>query len=161
MKKCIISLALLAAFSSCEKQNQIVKENSTTDHSSHNNTRAKGVFEYSVTFTAGHPASQCHGQGACFNYTPGYWPNYVHIPCQGTGKDCEHTIKISIGFGQTNAIGKIPGYDGDMFLMPNRSLWIQAESLYLNIPQQTLLKVDGGYQFNNLSLTDQPVFENL
>lgn len=161
MKKCIISLALIAAFSSCEKEKQIVKEISTTNTNPNNsNIKAKGL-DIKVDFTAGHPASQCHGQGACFNYTPGYWPNYAHIPCQGSGKDCNYTITIGTGYTQSHAIFEISGYEKDTFLMPSRSLHISEKNAYLNIPQQVVLKVEGGYQFNNLSLTDQAVFENL
>ncbi len=161
MKKCIISLALIAAFSSCEKEKQIVEENSTTQPSYKNKVRAKDIFGGKVKFKAGHPSSQCHGQGACFNYTPGYWPNYVHIPCQGIGSDCEWELSFGIGYSESNAVFEISGYDKDTFLMPDRSLHISEESVYLNIPQQVVIKVEGGYQFNNLSVTDQPVFENL
>lgn len=161
MKKCIIplSIAFLALSASCDKQNQVVAEKSTTNNNS--NVKAKGV-SIKLQFKAGHPSSQCHGQGACFNYTPGYWPNYAHIPCQGFGSDC--SWEISIDPSATNmetGVFAITNYEEEVFLMPDRSLLIPESNVYLNIPQQTVLKEDGGYRFNNLSVTDQPVFENL
>lgn len=164
MKKCIISLsiAFLALFASCDKQNPVVAENSITKtNNNSSNVKAKGVG-VKLKFTAGHPSSQCSGQGACFNYTPGYWPNYAHIPCQGYGSDCSWEISIDPAITKMEtAIFGITEYERDTFLMPDRSLLIPDESVYLNIPQQAVLKEAGGYRFNNLSVTDQPLFENL
>lgn len=162
MKKCIIpfSIILIGLFASCDKQNQVVEEISTSNTNNNSNVRAKGA-EIKLSFPAGHPSSQCNGQGACFNYTPGYWPNYVHIPCQGSGKDCNWELVIGTGYSQSNHVFEIPGYNRDTFLMPSRSLLIPNEDVYLNIPQQAVLRVEGGYRFNDLSLTDQPLFENL
>ncbi|OJV50468.1 MAG: hypothetical protein BGO31_13970 [Bacteroidetes bacterium 43-16] len=161
MKKCFIpfSIAFVTIFTACDKQEQIIDKTTTTTSTNDSNVRAKGIG-VKLQFKAGHAASQCHGQGACFNYTPGYWPNYVHIPCQGNGTDCSWEIEVGTGYGTSSTVSEIAGYAEETFLMPSRSLFIPEASVYVNIPQQVLLKEEGGYRFNNLSYTNRPIFEN-
>lgn len=121
-----------------------------------------------VSFDAGHPASQCHGQGACFNGTPNYFAHWVHIPCQGPGKECHWELSIDIGLvvalledAPHDINMPITDYHEPEFMMPERSIFIEETNKYMNIPKQVLQKnEDNTYQFKNVIVSGSPIYTN-
>jgi hypothetical protein len=96
-----------------------------------------------------------------------------HIPCWGSGSECNYTATIEVGFKASNGI--VEGVtmdlnnenDLEILNMPSRSCKIQDENLqnmYFNIPAQTI-KIDNFnpnknnlYALKNCSITKDPKF---
>ncbi len=152
---------IASTFIACQKAEKNTERNLTP-------ISGKGEVTYKVSFDAGHPSELCHGQGLCTGFIAGHQPRWVHVACQGPGKECHHEITISIPIfrevyesGPTDVHMPIVNYSGDEFLMPDRSLLIAETGKYVNIPKQVLEKDNAGsYIFKSVIISDTPKYIN-
>lgn len=165
----VVCMAAATAFIACKKETSTSQSSGPAKLQTIGAGAPGGSVKVKLSFNAGHPASQCHGQGACFNATPNWFAHWVHIPCQGYGADCHWEIEMNTGVIQnmpedqpTDSHLPIVDYSGSEFGMPDRSLYIEETNQYLNIPKQIAQKdEEGTYLFTNVVLSATPMFENI
>lgn len=170
-KKLLIAMtitytSIACTFIACQKEESISK--SLSSQSASKTRSAQLEASVGVSFDAGHPSSQCHGQGACFNGTPNYFAHWVHIPCQGPGKECHWDLSISLSKFKSlkedepkDIEMSLVNYSDSEFLIPDRSILVQETNQYLNIPTQVLQRnEDGTYLFKNVVISNTPKYIN-
>ena len=113
-------------------------------------------------FYAGHDGNNCPG---CIMING----KLYHVECQGVGRKCAVTTRVSIA--QTGTVVTATTTDtfgltsGNFFFMPDRSLDYEDEKgnhLFLNIPSQTVYRDTTTLQFTftGLSFSNTAVYGN-
>lgn len=134
---------------------------------------------YKVTYKAGHKESQCHG--TCRVWVDMFTGvHFFHLPCMGFGSDCEHTIEITVGTGRAadlsgNVVTMNSPYEATMsfvglctepiFAMPARSIYVENEGVFINIPEQNSRMITGAdgritYSLHNVTVTSVSLYVN-
>ncbi|MDL2238985.1 hypothetical protein LJC69_03780 [Bacteroidales bacterium OttesenSCG-928-K22] len=130
------------------------------------NTNTKSYYgSYEWTVRVGHSATNCSG---CI-YIEGM---LRHVDCTGEGSACSVEAKVYISSSQakSNFYTAITENEyeltvEDIFLMPNRSLYVGMDGnkeIWLNVPEQLVTRdqISEQFEFEGLFFTDEPVFEN-
>jgi hypothetical protein len=138
----------------------------------------KLLFEYTITFSAGHKSADCGGVGElCLTqFYPSVWGlTACHIPCWGSGSDCQHSFKIGLAPASTapdvydGQLDTEDHFNGPTLNMPDRSCEIEVESQtrWMNIPSQVVAIQDYNenspphlYNLENITITEEPIFEH-
>lgn len=165
MKKTLfmVSVLLLCA---CQQTDKNIETNSMKQHRLiplESSEKTGGLFQMS-TFV-GHSSSQCNGCVLLGN-------EWIHVPCVGFGNICTADAILNIepveGSNTYTAttLDTTALTDGDLFLMPDRSLLVTAslfgKSTWLNIPEQLVFRDPNTQQFTftGLFYTDYQYYNN-
>ena len=125
-------------------------------------------IEITIRLRVGHNASEC--DNSCVSIIAN---QNTHVNCQGRGNACPVTIKI----GEITSPGKSPTFNAvvdslweptneDSYMVPARSLVIldtpDGTPLYLNIPEQTLLRdsITNRFSFSGLFISESAAYSN-
>jgi hypothetical protein len=152
---CLLTVFVLAFIISCDKsegsstsdlntntENSDLKQNEATWISSNDNSKESSLIRIKIFL--GHTAADCGN--ACVKI----FGEPVHLDCRGTGNVCNHNVTVRVSEETTNGEFMLTLTDEDafgdfeIFPFPNRTLRItnpqNNSELWLNIPEQTLLK---------------------
>lgn len=161
MKKFFFYLFCFIFILGCSK-----KEVINLSHSSDGNTielisDGKGM-SYIGKMQMGHSANGCNGC-AVINGTK------VHLACTGYGTECSSNVAFTLTATREHndyyatVLNPDEFTDYDVFLMPERSLYIVGSNgEFLNIPEQTVYKDEetGTFIFYDIFFSEGQMFEN-
>ncbi|MDR2011391.1 MAG: hypothetical protein LBQ22_13005 [Bacteroidales bacterium] len=118
---------------------------------------------YLLITKSGHLANGCSGCVKVGDY-------YMHVDCSGAGNACNLSAGIALynangNFYDAITIEENELTDNDIFVMPDRSLYVGEEDnqqVWLNIPGQLSVKdsESGQFVFNDVYFSNNKVFEN-
>lgn len=161
MKKIVFAIIMGLTITACsEKESQFQK---TSEHTATLlASDSKQATNYFILAKCGHLAKDCNNScttsgGLIF-----------HVDCTGAGNICDIAGYIAVtpmpnsNFYQAVTTGKGDFTGGDFFLMPDRSLAIEGDEYFLNIPEQLIFRdsVSGQFTLNDLFYTNYQYFDN-
>jgi len=172
----IAMFAIVLFACSCNKSD-LITSSDLSDNESNNDSKQNAATWFSsgengskfwflkINIKVGHTIEQCGGDCVKMFGEKG------HIDCRGFGNVCNHIVDAQViqtsGGGIILALVNNNSFGDDLdFLIPDRSLYIinplNNTDLWLNIPEQVLLRDDNGVPFEILDVwfSEEPELEN-
>ena len=169
-KKFLLLFAISLFIMSCNKQETADAIQPDLMSQKHDNlaipldVNAKSLGgSYSWIVRIGHPGASCSGCVVIGG-------NLMHLNCKGAGNDCvaQGVMILSPlpnGQYQATTTNQYDLTDDDLFLMPDRSLYVGmngSKEIWLNISEQLIERddVSGRFVFDSLFFTDYQAYLN-